>query len=658
PSAGVLDVLRTAAQTMDLSLEALLARCSRLIHGSTIATNTLLEAKGARVGLITTDGFRDTLEIRRGYRRDVWNHREPFAPVLVPRYLRQPVRERFDVQGRELQPLEASDVIRAAGLFRREQVDAIAVCLLHAYVDPTHERQTLEILRDTLGDHPAARWISLSSDICPVIGEYARSSTTVINAYLSPRVSSYLMRLAQALRKLGLSSSLLIQQSNGGALSVEQAVAQPANLLLSGPAASVGALTYLAETAGTSRLIAMEIGGTSTDVTVMNNGRFSVTEHLDVAGYAASISAVEIHTVGAGGGSIAAVDAAGMMSVGPGGAGALPGPAAYGLGGEDPTVTDAHLTLGRLRPGTYADGHVKLDLVLATGAIEGKLAEPLGINGEEAAIGILKLANQRIRQAVERISVERGIDARGFALVACGGAGPMHGVAVARELGIRKVIVPRQSGTFCAFGMLNTDIRKDSIRPCLELLDDGGLAQVERLFDELEAKGLALLLDEGFEQDKCAFMRELNLRYEGQQWDIALPIAAGDSARHLRMQFEDKYNTLYGHIQPEGTIEICSIRSIAVGKIPRIEPVMLGIDGDLNQALPIDRRRIYFEDHGWCDDVPVYQGPALQGGFNTSGPAIIEEATTTLVVGPGDALSIDTYGDYHIDVCITDEEQV
>src|SRR5690348_6170417 len=366
PSEGVLGVLRLAAQQLDLPLTQLLRDCALFVHGSTVATNTILEKKGARVGMLTTEGFRDSLEIRRGIRENQWDHRAPFPEVLVPRYLRQPVRGRIDVDGKELTPLALEDVDAAVRQFSDEGVESIAVCLFNSFLNGAHEQDVGARLATT----SLGKWVSLSSDVMPTMGEYERGSTAVVNAYVAPKVTGYLQALDRQLRQLGLPNSLLLLQSNGGAVSVDQVAARPVMLVLSGPAAGVGALKGCAAPGEAANFISMEIGGTSCDVMVMAKGNVPIADSLIIDGYHLTTPSVEIHTVGAGGGTIAWVDSAGLLHVGPQGAGARPGPAAYGLGGEQPTVTDAQLVLGRLRPGPLAGGAVTLDGTLARKAIE------------------------------------------------------------------------------------------------------------------------------------------------------------------------------------------------------------------------------------------------------------------------------------------------
>jgi N-methylhydantoinase A len=642
PSQGVMAVLNRAVEQLSLPLSDLLGSCTLFFHGSTVATNTILERKGARVGLLTTTGFRDSLETRRGIRENMWDHRAPFPDVLAPRYLRQPVGGRLDKDGLELAPVVLADVDTAMEVFAEEDVETIAVALLNSYGNPAHE----DAVAAHLSDFP---WLSLSSRIAPIMGEYERTSTAVVNAYIAPKVVGYLRDLDSHLRDNGLARPILLLQSNGGAVSVEQVSERPVNLVLSGPAAGVGALGLYARSADTNNLIAMEIGGTSCDVTLMGEGQVGVTDELNIDGYHLATPSVEIHTVGAGGGTIAHVDEAGLLHVGPQGAGAHPGPACYGLGGEQPTVTDAYMVLGRLRPGPYAGGSVTLDEGLARQAIESKIAKPLGIAVEEAAAGIIRLLEQNLLHAVEHISIQRGHDPRRFTLVAAGGAGPMHGASVARSLGCGQAYVPRQAGAFCALGMLHTDIRQDYLAVHFDNLDSVDGAVLQQAFEPLAARAEAALSAEGFSGERATVQRELDLRYRGQLWSIrvALPGGAFDPAA-VRVAFDADHQRQYGHTQPGGTIEITALRVTARGLIDITEPAPMPPSDAAPEATAL--RQVYTDsDHGW-QETPVYAGTDLHPGFAQDGPMLVEELTTTVFVGPKDRLMVDAADNFMIQI--------
>ena len=643
PSRGVLDALDQVAAANRLETGALLENCALFVHGSTVATNTLLEHKGAVTGLLTTRGFRDSLEIRRGLREDMWDHRAPFAPVLVPRYLRHGIGGRIDRDGLEIEPLCRADIERAADTFRAEGVEAVAICFLNSLLNPDHERAAAHLLRDLLPD----AWVSASHDVVPIMGEYERSSTVVANVYLAPRVVPYLKRLDATLRERGLTRPILLLQSNGGAVSVDQVVQRTVNLVLSGPAAGIGALQRVARQAGTDDLISMEIGGTSCDVIMMRGGLTPMVDDMLVAGYHIAAPAVEIHTVGAGGGTIARVDEGGLLKVGPDGAGALPGPACYGLGGSEPTVTDALLVLGRLRAGAYADGAVSLDAKLAEDTIVAKIAKPLGVDAEAAATGMIRLLEQNLLHAVERISIERGHDPRRCLLVAAGGAGPMFGVEVARRLGCLRVYVPRQAGAFCAEGMLNSDVRRDTASVLIGDLDGIERSIVETRFAELESEARAALDAEGFPANDQVIERGLDLRYGGQQWSIrvAAPVF---SRTDIRRAFEADHQRMFGHIQPGGAILISALRVTGRGLIemPDERPLPLADD----TPAPKEYRLVHLGDGTGWRETPIYAGADLSHGHELTGPLLIEEKTTTVFVGAGDRLDVDAAGNFVIEL--------
>ena len=647
PSRGVLDVLEHAAGAFGADIGRLLSDCALFLHGSTVATNTVLEGKGARVGMLVTRGFRDFLEARRGFRADPFDHRPPYPPVLVPRYLRLPVGGRLDARGAEVEPIDAADLDAAIETFRAEDVESVAVCLLHSFENGAHERRCADVLRERGG----FEWVSLSHEVVPVIGEYERGSTTVVNAYIGPKVVRYLQALDERLRSLGLGPDLLVLQSNGRAISIRQVAHCPVNLVLSGPAGGVGALDYFAAATGFDDLITMEIGGTSCDVMLRAGGRVAVTDRLEVGGYDLVSASVDIHTVGAGGGTIAGADAAGLLFAGPRGAGAVPGPAAYGRGGEEPTVTDAQLVLGRLAPGPYAGGAVSLDLERAETALRTRVAEPLGIDVHDAATGVIRLVEQNLLQAVERISTERGRDPARFVLVACGGAGPMHGSAVGRRLGARGVLVPRLAGVFCALGMLNADVGQDFARVFIARLDENTGNEARGVYSALEGEARAWLREGGFETGAMRFAHEADLRYAGQQWDVRVADAQAEVAE-LRAAFEREHDRLFGHVQPDSTVELTKLRVVGIGALPPLVPARAEPSAAVPE--PASTREVYaFGPRGDAlgfAPTPVYRGADLLPGHRLAGPLLVEEQTTTVVVGPQDRLEVLASGDLFIHI--------
>jgi len=427
----------------------------------------------------------------------------------------------------------------------------VAVSLINSFTNPTHETQVATYLKEQAGfDFVSA------------------SSSTVINACLMPRVASYLNAMEQELVSMGLKTRLLILQSNGGAASLGQLRERPASLLLSGPSAGVGALQHLAKASGRQNMLTMEIGGTSCDVMLMHAGQVAVTDSLSIDNYDLVTPSVDIHTVGAGGGTIAGMDNAGMPFAGPAGAGAMPGPAAYGNGGTEPTVTDAQLILGRMRAGPYAGGSVTLSEDLAASALDNRMAKPASISREQAAAGVIRIVEQNLLHAVERISMQRGYNPKDLALVACGGAGPMHGASVGRRLGTNTVYIPRQAGAFCAMGMQHADVRRDFVIELGQALEPGVESEIQSRITTLTGWAIDALREEGFEREQCVFSPSLDMRYSGQQWDVNTATDTASSNDQLCEAFETEYDRLFGHTNPGNTIIVARVRLAATGKIP------------------------------------------------------------------------------------------
>ncbi|WP_421995948.1 hydantoinase/oxoprolinase family protein [Reyranella sp.] len=644
PSRGVLDAVAAAAAGLGTTVPDLLARCGWFVHGSTVATNTVLERKGARVGMLTTAGFRDSVEIRRSIRENPWDHRTPFAEPLVPRNLRLGVRGRLDAQGRELAPLLADDVRDAVARFAEKGVDSIAICFINAYADGRHEAAAAEIIREVAPQMS----VSLSSRLAPIVGEYERGSTTVIDAYIRRRVIAYLEALGERLRDLGFRGEVALIQSNGGAIGLSRVARAPVGLCLSGPAAGIGAMRYFGRLCGSDDLITMEIGGTSCDVSMLQAGRAQLIDGFGIGGHHVGLPAIDIHTVGAGGGTIARVDEAGLLRCGPQGAGAAPGPAAYGRGGSDATTTDALVVLGRMRAGPIGDGSVVIDAARARAACAERVAGPLGLDVEEAAIGIVQLLEQNLLHAVEEISVKRGLNPARYTLIAAGGAGPMHGATVGRALGCTRVYVPRHAGAFCALGMLDSDIRHDLYRVFDAPLGDEALAALPDAFAELARTAIEEVGAEP-SSSPATLRRVVDLVYKGQMRSVQVDFEPGqDDVASLKGRFEAEHRRLYGHIKPITPIRIAALRVVAT--VPA-SALAVPERADASGTPPVAETRRVFIDRsaGWAD-VPVYRGTDLGAGHALSGPLVIEEHTMTLYAGPGDHVSVDRAGNYVIDL--------
>ena len=649
PSQGVLDALDRLADDLGLTPERILGNCRRFVHGSTVATNAVLEHKLAPVGLLTTEGFRDALEIRRGLRADQWDHRAPWPPVVVPRHRRLGVGGRIDRDGKELEPLDEAGVRRALAILAGDGVEALAICFLHSYRNPAHELLAAELARETWpGDLTVA-----SADLVPLVGEYERTSTAVINAGLVPVVGRYLGRLADALRDGGLSVPLLLMQSNGGTVPLEAVASRPVELLLSGPAAVGGALrrsTVDGGADGPRQMVSMEIGGTSCDVAVMAGGEVPVLDRFELGGHHLLVPSVDVHSVGAGGGTLARVDEGGLLRVGPPGAGAAPGPACDGRGGVEATATDAHLVLGRLSPGPAAGGVLDLDEAAARRAVSERVGRPLGLTTEQAAIGVITLLETHLRQAVETITIERGRDPAAMTLVAAGGAGGLHGSPVGRALGCRHLVVPAQAGVFCAVGMLHADLRRDRSRSLLGDLEELAPAQLGLALDREEELLRALVAGEWPAGVEPRIERHLEIRYPGQLWSVRVDVAAGaEPAEPLRRRFEEQYRRLYGHVQPDGRLEVTGIGVVATGSLGHPDPAPVAA-GAADGPPPDGRRRCWLgPDHGWAD-VAVHRGDGLLPGQALTGPYLIDADTTTVLGLPGDRLKVAANGDLEVEL--------
>ena len=644
PSRGVLDAVAAAAAGLGKPVARLLGECGWFVHGSTIATNTVLERKGARVGMLTTAGFRDSVEIRRSIRENPWDHRTPYAEPLVPRHLRLGVRGRMDAAGRELAPLAEADVRDAMARFAERDVDAVAICFINAYANGRHEEQAAEIIRVAAPQMS----VSLSSRLAPIVGEYERGSTTVIDAYIRRRVMTYLEALGARLRELGFGGEVALIQSNGGAIGLSRVARAPVGLCLSGPAAGIGAMRYYGRLCGSDNLITMEIGGTSCDVSMLQGGRAQLIDGFGIGGHHVGLPAIDIHTVGAGGGTIARVDDAGLLRCGPQGAGAAPGPAAYGRGGTYATTTDALVVLGRMRAGPIGDGSVVIDPERARTACAERVAGPLGLDVEEAAIGIVQLLEQNLLHAVEEISVKRGLNPARYTLIAAGGAGPMHGATVGRTLGCSRVYVPRHAGAFCALGMLDSDIRHDLYRVFDAPLGDEALAALPATFAELCKTAVEEVGAEA-SASPPALRRVLDLVYKGQMRSVQVDFEPGRAdVASLKDRFEAEHRRLYGHIKPITPIRIAALRTVAT--LPASALAVPECAKAEVAPRAAERRRVFIDKSAGWADVPVYRGADLGAGHELAGPLVIEEHTMTLYAGPNDHVSVDKAGNYVIDL--------
>jgi N-methylhydantoinase A len=618
----------------------------RVVHGTTVATNALLERKGARVALLTTRGFRDTLEIGRTRRASpgLFNTKFIKPAPLVPRSLRLEVDERVTADGRVRQPLGEPSVAGACARLRELEPEVVAVCLLHAYANPRHEARVRELVAQHLDAVP----VVLSSEVIAEFREFERLSTTVINAYVLPRLEGYLARLGRHVAESG-GDQLYIMGSNGGIMTAATAAAHPARTILSGPAGGVQGAVLVAEVAGVRDLVTCDMGGTSTDVSLVRDLVPELVRESMIAGLPLKLPQLDINTVGAGGGSIAWVDVDGSLRVGPESAGAVPGPACYGRGGEAVTVTDANLHLGRLGPLSLLGGTLHLDRALATSALERLAAAARYADRERLAEGVIHLAVARMVGAIREISIERGHDPRAVTLLPMGGAGPMHAVEIAREMGISRILVPRHPGNLSAVGLLGSDIRYDLARTFLAELATIEAGSIHAVFDELARQGLTSLRADGFADGAIGLERAVDMRYRGQAFELTVPIADGiATATGLAEAFERLYARRYGFLRSGHPVEVVALRVVATGRVPAPRLAEIPPQSERLDAAIKERRPAYL-DGQWHRDCPVFERDRLGAGGAVSGPAIVEEFGSTTVILPGWAATVDAWGNLRLE---------
>ena len=640
PSIGVMAGLQDAADAYGLSLDKFLGDTDLVIHGSTVATNTLVERKGATVGLLTTDGFRDLLEMREGLKEDRYNLRMNMVEPLAARYLRVGVPERIRASGKVERPLDEAALVENLDYLVSEGAEALAVCFLFSYLNPSHERRASEIIRQRYPD----RYASLSHEVIPQIKEFDRLSTTVINSYVGPVFSRYLANLAQRFEAYPRLKDVLIMQSNGGVAPIADSSRMAVRAILSGPAGGVSAAAYIGQMLGESKVIAFDMGGTSTDISLIENGVPHVANEKFEAGWKIAAPMIDIHTLGAGGGSIARVDEGGILHVGPDSAGAEPGPACYGRGGENPTVTDSSLALGYLDAANFLGGRASLDTAAAEDALAHHVGAPLNLTTVESAFGVFKVVCTSIAEGIRLMSVQRGVDPREFTMMGFGGASGLHASEVARQLEVSKVYIPASAPVLSAYGMLNTDIKYDFFRSYPVSLDRLNLDELRAILDELAAQGREKLLAQGAPPDATEIQYSADMRYLDQIYEVTVPLPDAtlpdsEFVARLTANFHSRYQELYSYNQQDQEVRLVTLRVAAVGKLPRI--AQLDRPGDETAAGPVGSRRVYL---GEWQDAPTYAADGLPAGAEIAGPAILESEFTTILVWPGDVATVDAMG--------------
>ncbi len=607
-----------------------------VVHGSTTGTNALIERTGATVGFLTTAGFRDVLEIGRVQRptEGLYDFTVDRPPPLVPRYLCLEAIERVGANGEIVTPLDEASVRAAAEVFAREDVEAVAICFLFAHRNADHEDRAAALIAERLPDIP----ISLSSQISPEYREYERASTTVMNAYLSPVMRAYLANLESRIAEEFGGTRLSVIQANGGSTSVEHAKAKAVTTVNSGPAGGVVAAAFYGRRHGRTRLVSVDMGGTSFDIGLIEDGQSRVTTEGDFQGLPVKIPIIDLHIIGAGGGSIAWIDPGGALNVGPRSAGAEPGPAAYGRGGTEPTVTDANLVLGRLNPGNFNAGQMALDLEAARKAV-GTLAEQMKTSPEEAALGILKVVNANMTKGIATVTIQRGIDVRDFSLVSFGGAGGVHAVDLARDLAMAEAVIPPLPGTFSAIGLLATEMRHDYVTALGGLVaGDADPDDLEAKFQAMEAEGRAELAAQSFDESDMRLTRMADLKVVGQTYELLLPLPnQGPVTRcgieALLAAFGSLYRERYAFFFEGEPIEIVNLRLSAEGLNAPVAFPETADDGSDPAPARSGGRPVYFEGGGWTD-TDVYSRDKLTCGMVVAGPAVIEEETSAVLIPP------------------------
>jgi N-methylhydantoinase A len=644
---GVLDVLARSGLSV--------ARVLHLAHGTTLVINALTERKGVVTGLITTEGFRDVLEIARGNRPDFFNLHYEKPPPFVPRRLRREVPGRLTQDGRERRPLDLSGLPAILEDFRGEGVEAIAICLLHAYADPRHEQAVLERVRELWPEVS----VVASHQITREWREYERTSTVVLSSYVQPVAERYLTRLDESVRERGFEGQLYIMQSNCGIDSVEKTKAIPITMLESGPASGFWGAAELGRLIGEPNVLALDIGGTTAKCSLIEGGHVKIVSDYWIersrlsSGYPVMVPVVDVVEIGQGGGSVAWVDDFGKLHVGPQSAGAVPGPAAYGRGGTEATTTDANLELGRINRDYFCGGDIEADMAAVESAL-GRVSQQLGMDATEAARGIVRIANNNMINALKLVSVNRGYDPRDFTLVAFGGGGGMHAVALAAELGIRKAVIPRAADVFSAWGMLMSDLRRDYFVTRLMTLTADQAMCLAHLLDEIERGALDQFAGERVRPEQVRFLRYGKLRYENQEHGVEVPLPAGEVDAAAIDEIADRFHSSYEReytYRLDAPVELVGAHVVAIAEVGKLAPAPLPATGRrLADALK-GRRSVDYATEGVHEAV-IYVAELLEPGMRFDGPAIVEGRSSTVVVHAENELTVDDYGNMVLTIAV------
>jgi len=625
-------------------------------HGTTVATNSLIELKGAKTGLITTRGFRDLLEIGRQRRPELYDFYADKPHVLVPRHLRKEVSERITADGNVLRPLDLEELQTVKDALIGEKVESVAVCFLYSYLKPDHEQKVKAFFQTCCPD----LYLYLSSEVLPEFREFERLSTTVLCAYLGPVVGNYTERLQKRARAIGLTTDPYITQSNGGIMSCLSVREKPIETALSGPAGGVMASAFLGNKIGVGNLITLDMGGTSADVSLIENGIPQMTTDRKIIGYPVKIPMIEIDTIGAGGGSLAWIDDGGALKVGPQSAGADPGPACYNKGGRTPTVTDANLVLGRINPEYFLGGKMAIYPEMAGEAIERTLCQPLSMDLNRTASGIITIVDAHMVRAIRNISVAKGYDPREFTLLGFGGAGPLHAVAVAKELGIQSVLIPESPGTFSSLGLLVADFRSDFVKTRILLGTTENIEQINGMFPDLESMADKWLSQEKVPASKRILQRFIDMRYQRQNYEYRIELNASrftpQNFGQVLSAFHEEHKKNHGYALYDSPVEFVNYRVAAYGLVPKADVVSYPEGGPSPENSLKGHRKVCFDPQAGYVTCPIYGMEGLAPQNRINGPAIIEQMGSTIIVPPTERAVVDAFKNIRIQIGGNDKD--
>ena len=649
PTKAIENGLKLVADDFGVSASDIVSNCDLCINGTTVGLNALITHHGGKTGLICTAGHEDSIEIRNGHKEDGFRYdpEYPAATMLVPRYLRKGVRERIISDGSVRTPMHDEDVRAACELFLKEGVETVAISFVWSVLNTDHERRAAKIVREMM---PSAI-LTVGSDLYPQIREYTRTSTAVVNAYLAPVMRKYVAAVDSYFKSLGAKQPVRYFQSNGG-LAIGQAMTDRSVYAInSGPASAPQAGLYVSVPFKRKNVITVDMGGTSFDITLTKDGQTNLNKNIDFLRYRIGVPMIQVETLGAGGGSIGWIDSLGLIQVGPQSAGSEPGPACYGQGGTEPTTSDANLVLGYLNPDGLLGGKLPLDLDKARKAVK-KVADPLDISIERAAYGMYTIVNSNMVNGIRRVSVERGYDPRDFVLVGAGGATAAHITALAREMGIATIIVPKLASGLCAFGQIISDVKYNYMATAPLRLDNAAAyKRIDTLYRQIEKQGVAHLKTDGFKQAQIDVKRSIDMRYVGQVHECTVDIGTfAINARTIdkvKEAFHARHEELYTYSERHNAVEVVNIESTLYGRIDKPKAPKLAKGSPVAKALKGHRKAI-FEASGRYTKTPVYDGGKLGAGASIAGPAIIEEVTTTIVIEPGWTAKLDASGSYVI----------